>query len=618
MIKNETKAHGFLFWVLTLGSAFFSCIFILTDRSLEVTSAADMLKAMNGANLEALCCIILGILVFKRVYGIRNRRAAGFAILGSAVFTLCDLIGYNIYFRDSLTRSSTSLFSLALDLSCGLGAFFLFFGLLFLLFDAVTRHRITPRETNWSQRWFSCNVRSMILYFSFPMVLSLGLLFFFYPGIMTWDSFVQIKEGLGLFPLSDRNPFLHTLLMKYVIRLGTLIFGTITRGIAFYTAFQSFLIALAISFVMLYMARRKLHFGLRLGTYLYLVLHPAIACYSVTLWKDIWLSYFLLLYVLLLIEIALNPENFLKRTHHLVILALVILGFLFSKNTGIIVLAGTLPFVLICGRKHWKPLVLTFLVCLMVLGFFRQVLLPQMGVIKGSISETLSVPIQQLARTRIYEEESLTDEQIIGISELLPYDWLPEIYQPGLSDDVKREFDTEVFSSDPMHYIKFWAQLGAAYPRTYAESFLANSCGYWYPDVIYWHIASAFQFSGIDPVPNPGQEAVALRQNYFIHLYEQLQIVPGIATLLTTAAYFWGCFLLTLIALLKKKYRMLLPLLVPFLTWIICILSPSIAEFRYAFPAVLSLPLLASFLLQDDTCLTESLGLTGAKRHGVK
>ena len=79
------------------------------------------------------------------------------------------------------------------------------------------------------------------------------------------------------------------------------------------------------------------------------------------------------------------------------------------------------------------------------------------------------------------------------------------------------------------------------------------------------------------------------------------------------AISFWAEFTLFLICLMKKKYRMLLPLLVPFVTWIICIFSPVIAEYRYAFPAVVCLPILAAFTLQDDLTLTGTLGIPRKK-----
>ena len=44
----------------------------------------------------------------------------------------------------------------------------------------------------------------------------------------------------------------------------------------------------------------------------------------------------------------------------------------------------------------------------------------------------------------------------------------------------------------------------------------------------------------------------------------------------------------------------------PAVTWILCILSPVISEFRYAFPVVVSLPLLAAFTLQTDLLTAEA------------
>ena len=587
--------------IVTLLSSFFLCIFLLTDRSLPVTSVQEMLSAMEGAQMGALCVILLGCLLFHGVFSLRIPGAGRLAALGSALFTLCEALGYHIYHYDSLLRPQTNLFSLALDFACLVGAFLLFYSLLMLIFRFVTTYTFSQATTPRGERWFGDNLRSFLLYFSIPFVICLGLQLFFHPGIITWDSYVMIEEGLGNRPLTDRNPFLLTLFMKVVIDLGTKLFGSLSGGIALFTLLQTLFVCLTTAFTMTYLARRRLHLGLRIGVFCYFVLHPAIACYSVTIWKDIWLSYFVLLYVLFLLEILTNPENFFRKKSHFVALALVILGFLFSKNTGIALFLVTAPFLLWKGRAHLKPLLCVVLLCLCLLGIVRFAVIPGFGIQSGSLGDPMSVPLQQIARTCVRAEDSLTPEQIAVISEILPYEDLPEYYDPTISDMVKMYFSEENFSHNPGRYIALWVELGKTHPRIYLESFLANSCGYWYPGVIYWQVTAGS--------PYPAETTLYGLRHYFVHLYEMLQTVPCISTLLSTALPFWACFVLYLICLLKKKKTLGLPLLVVLITWVLCIFSPVIAEYRYAFPAVLLLPVLTAFTLQDDLYPAESMGI---------
>ena len=608
-------------WIFSLFAAFFICVYVLTDRHMEVTSFAHMLQAMNGARLEALCTVILAAILFRKLLTLRNRRALGLAMVGGALFTLCDMVGFNIYYRDSLTRPNGNLFSLALDLACTLGGFLAFTALLYAAFVWLQNHPLRPRKSSRLDFWLGSGRRSFWICFGILMAISIPLQIYFYPGITNPDSFVQISESMKLSPLTDAHPFLHTLMMRLVIGLGRSLFGTIGAGITFYTFFQSTVMSLVISYTLTYMAKRQIHPGLRLATLLYFALHPAIACYNITLWKDIWLSYFLLLYTLLLIEMVLNPEGFFRRNRHLLALTLVILGFLFSKNTGIAVLLVTLPFLLVLNRKHIKRLAAVTVLVLAVFGLVRTVVIPQMGIQKGRFSEPYSVPMQQLARTVVHEGDSLTREQQDTIREIFPYDILPRIYEPQLADNVKLSLNEEAFLADPMRYVKCWLEVGAAHPRAYLESFLANSCGYWYPDVVYWVVDPSWYYTSQDVMaeigqPDPDADNYQVdtsdyaRRHYFVHLYEMLQTVPVVSSLISVAISFWAEFILFLICLLKKKYRMLIPLLVPFVTWLICIFSPVIAEYRYAFPAVVTLPILAVFTLQDDLHLTETLGFS--------
>lgn len=623
--KELQSGNGFL-WILYLCLGFCTSVFLLANRRAEVVSADTLVSAMNGASTGALCLIGLFTLFYRHLAAIRQKRELGFAAAGGLVFALCSIAGFRIYHQDSLFPVPCNLFSLTLDLVCFLGAFALFTGILLLFFDFLRTHPIRQQNGSRLDQILGSSRKSFFLYFGLLMAVSIPLQIFFYPGLTNPDSFTQISESMGLQPLTDRHPFLHTLMMGLVIRLGRALFGTTARGVCFYTFFQSVLVSLTVSFTLTYMARRKIHPGLRLATLLYFLLHPAIACYSITLWKDIWLSYFLLLYVLLLTEAALNPELFFQKKSHTAGLLLVILGFLFTKNTGIAVLLGTLPVLLISCKKHWKKILPVAVLAFAVLGIVRFLVIPQLGIAKGRVVEPFSVPLQQMARTAVREGNSLTQQQKDTLNEIMPLDQLPQLYEPHLSDNVKLATKDGPLAQNPMRYVKCWLELGASHPRSYLESFLANSCGYWFPEVIYWVVEPSWYFdSGLLMNPGPQQDPDAdsyqpdpagyTRRHYFVHLYEMLQKTPGFSTLLSVAISFWWEFVLFLICLLKKNRRMLIPLMVPLIIWILCLFSPVIAEYRYAFPAVVTLPILTAFVLQDDIFLTEELSPEKKKKH---
>ena len=598
-------------WILSFLCAWFTTVFLFADRGGTVNSLVTFFGALKGAGMAHFCILILSTWGFHRLSFIREKRRIAFSFWGAAAYALCLFFGFNISCWDSLWRPEGGSFGLLLDLSCLLGSFLLFFSLLLFLFDWLLKHPVTLKVSPFWDRWMGDNRRSFILSFLLLMAIYTLFFLFYYPGVVTQDSSLQIAEAIGIYRLSDVMPYVHTLIMSLLIKMGMGIFGTRVGGIAFYTVVQMILIALSVSYVLHCMARRGIRPCFRILTLAFFALHPVIGAYAVSVWKDIWLSYFIMIYALLLTEIAVNADAFFLRKGRLILLTVVSLGVLFCKNTGMIVFLGTLPFLFVCGKRYWKKIAAVAAVCLVAVGISRTVVMPAFGIGKGRVGEPLSAPLQQIARTCAVAGNTLTEEQKAVISEILPLDELPELYDPQLSDAVKGELNDQVFSQSPGRYLKCWAEIGITHPRIYLESLLANSYGYWYPEMTYTQLSEDSYFTsrltdGTWGIVDPDIESYGFRgaspsqRHYLVYLFETVRLLPGVRVLLSVAFYFWGALLLALIAGLKKRYRLLLPLMISLLVFVTCILSPVVAECRYAFPALLILPVILPFVLQDE------------------
>lgn len=618
----DNKPRRFLRVFFAMVSAFLSVVYVFTDRSADINSVSIALDAMNANNTGVTLTFAALSVIYYKIYQVEGKRLKTLAAVGGVVFSLCEVLGFNISHWDSMFRKNGNIISLMLDMMCLLGAFTVFNGALRALFFIIEKNKITR---SGKCKWFDCNLRSFIITFGILVCLYSIYYVLFYPAISTWDSYYQIEQGMGFRQLTDENPFLHTLLMGSVIKLGTAIFGTIVHGIALYTVLQMLLVALAVSFMLAYLARRGINIWLRLITLAYFALHPVIASYSITTWKDIWISYFMLLYVILLVEIACNRENFFKSKWHIIMFILIVCGFLFTKNIGIYIFLLTLPFLWIYARKNYKQLIIITVACLLLFVLVRSVIIPQFGVTKGHVREAYSVPLQQIARTVTKHGDELSQEQKDIINEILPYDELPSLYVPKLSDNVKSELNEEAFSSNIGRYAKLWAELGLKHPKTYVESFLANTYGYWYPETKYWQISTSSYYDILYMYRDNGwnvydenidnyvaDEAATARRDWVVNKYHALRDVPVISSVFSLAMYFWAAFIFMLICILKKKYSMLLPYTVVTAVLITCLISPVHAECRYAFLSIISLPVLASFVLQDDIDLTLKMGIENA------
>ena len=611
-------------YVRIMGAIFFSILIsisLFADRSAVVSDMKGLLKALCGNGMGALCVVIGGVLIVQKVFEIKERRIVILAAIGSIIFSMCSMTGYAISTWGVLWRNNSNIFSFLLEISIFSGTFMSFYACLSLLFQWVSTCKIQSCD-NRQFKWFGCNCRSFFVVMG--ILLAFWSIYYvsFFPGIVTWDSYYQIEQGMGFRQLTDENPFLHTLIVGAFVRLGVFLFGTIPDGIALYIAFQLLLLSAATSFVLLYMAKRQIHIGFRIGVLCYFSLHPLVAAYSVTQWKDIWMAYFLLLYILLLIEISVNRQNFFSSPWRVLALIGTIIGILFSKGTGIIIFVCSLFFLWIYAKKYYKQMIAVTVACLAVFGIVREIIIPSLGIVKGHVREPLSVPLQQIARVVQKHGDDLTDEQRQIISEVLPYDRLPDLYNPKLSDPVKSELNEAVFQQNMGRYAKCWLAIGLKHPKTYLESFLANSYGYWYPETRYWQIATSSYHTVLYMYRDNGwrvydenienyevsEESLARRAD-IVEKYHELRNIPGVSMLFSIGFYFWVSLILALLCILKKKYALLLPLCVLLAVFITCVMSPVHAECRYAYAVFLACPVLIPFVLQDNLVLTRNMGI---------
>lgn len=89
----------------------------------------------------------------------------------------------------------------------------------------------------------------------------------------------------------------------------------------------------------------------------------------------------------------------------------------------------------------------------------------------------LSVPLQQMARTRVKEEQQIDFELRQELEKYISSEWVFASYDPHLADPVKSR---AVVHDDPVGLMKTWIKLGMEYPAVYIDAFLDVSMGYWY------------------------------------------------------------------------------------------------------------------------------------------
>lgn len=500
---------------------------------------------------------------------------------------------------DVLVGSLTSpLFQIASLLMSALGLFFLFFrGLLLLFFYLGKRTLRIESLKNPRTQDQKLPLQMKIL---LPVILLCCWLPWFlynFPGVMTPDSISQYSQAMGLTGYSDHHPFAHTLLIKLLLSMGMALFDNVYAAIACYTVFQMVLMALLLCYCICILYRYGAGRKLCLLFLIFYACVPYNGSFAVTMWKDVLFSGFLLLFALCLYRLLhlYAAGGRLKKQPGLLALLLLsgLLVCLFRSN-GLYVFLLTAPFLIIVLRREWKLLLPGILAVLVLALFIKGPVYDALGVAEPAFSESLSIPAQQIARV-VYEGRALTQEQIDLLEKTVDYDSIADYYQPELSDPIKALIqygNPEYLETHKGAYLKLWIQLGLRYPLDYWNAFVDQTRGYWYPGEPGLTVNESISPNDVGLT---GQSVLSGTPAWkVVEILNKLYtILPLYGLLYSIGAFTWAAVFWCVNCALNGRKRNFL-LFVPFFALILtlCLATPVAADLRYAYPLILSMPLL--------------------------
>lgn len=460
------------------------------------------------------------------------------------------------------------------------------------------------RRTKAAGSWLLC---ALFLFLAWlPVFLAV------YPGFFAYDATDELEQVLtGNYV--TRHPLLHVLLLGKTVSGIEGLTGSYNAGIAVYVLFQMAVMALLLSWEL--SAFKKLGAGRILcGISLcFFAFFPVIPMYVLCTSKDIWYTAGMLAAVTLLCLPAAKQKSEGAKKAGITYwtgLGCALFAMAVFRNNGFYVFLVMLPalFVL-AGKKHIKRMAATAaVVLLLVLGqsaVFKAVLDP----VDTGVQETLTVPIQQLARTWNYSPEVFSEQDREALFEILPQEVL-ERYTPKLSDLVKIEFNTGNYQKNPGRYRRLWLKTGLKAPFTYLNAWLMTSYGFWYPDAsidVYngwrsYEKSSYFSFETEEP---------GVRESHFpwleevyrkISLENIVQQIPVISWLFSPGFFCWIFLLAGLLLAARRRWRYVLALLPVGLNWMTVLLGPTYLV-RYVLIFWFALPLLL-VVINSQMCYT--------------
>lgn len=489
---------------------------------------------------------------------------------------------------------TSRLFCAIILLFTWFGLFLIYFYFSIWLLQAAERLHITGNA--YSSAWLSVvTVIACICCWLFYFLHE-------YPGVMTPDSINQYAQVIGAYGLSNHHSIVHTALIGLFYSIGLSITGNAHVGLALYTLAQMLFMALTAGYVVKTMQKANIITPVIIITILFYALMPYNGIYAVTIWKDIPFAGCMTLFSAALLRFLLRGDasGHAPKLHVSEFFTLV-LPYIFSgimlcllRTNGWYAFLVSLPFILFLFRRSWKSMLPIHAVILLLVLFVKYPVMQVYEIKQADFVESLSVPVQQLARV-IACNESLSSEQLTFVENIMDVTKVAEVYQPDVSDNIKnliRESGNDYLETHKGDFFRHWFFIGLSHPKTYFDAFVAQTVGFWYPDVSY-EVGLA---DGIYPNAFGLSWQPILHGNAVIKLKEVLfklhELIPLYGALWSMGFMLWVLILtLTLCLRNEKPANALIGLPVLLLMLTLIIATPVATEFRYAYALFYGMPL---------------------------
>lgn len=404
-----------------------------------------------------------------------------------------------------------------------------------------------------------------------------------FPGVVTTDGFWQIRQVKGVSGITDHHPVMHTLLLWLMHQISSLLGVSTTITVFFYVLVQAFFLSSIYAFTVDWLRRRGVNTPILIMILGYYALTPIHGFNATVLSKDYLSGGFLLLASIWLFEfLEEQPEGRHGFTWRLFGVCILVIAGLLRNNvfhamvvTMLIVLAS----LLLMRRDKKMKDILTLCVVLVVL-FSKGTVLHVLGIPGSPQTESLSMPIQQIART-ITRTGEIPEEIREDVERFFTVDELKTLYDPYISDPVK--FTIAAKGGDTKEVLHIWKVLGKKHPLIFLDSLILSNFGYWYPQlnfssVLFPHETEMYQEHGIlVPFDRKGMYASTMFAQVF-------QFIPILNLLVGIGFMCFLGFIACDMSYLRLKNRYILLVYLPcFLTFgTLLVAAPMTGSHRYA------------------------------------
>lgn len=518
-----------------------------------------------------------------------RKRAA--LVAGAAIYALLFALGSQID-HSGVARLDATLVRIALAFPAALGV-------LYALFRWVLpKTEFTPDIRPLKP--FCVPAAALLLFVCYmPMFL------IWYPGTFQYDSMKQVQQIAGS-AYDAFHPLLHTLLIRFCLSFYD-VFWSMEQCGALYSVMQMLFVSLCFSLACASVSR-SVSRRAAWAALAYFALYPLHMAYASSCTKDVLFSASFVLFVSLCTEeIHLGKLGRPQRLQQVVCGVVACL----MRNNMIYAMIVWVMVLLLC-RKPFRRLLYWGLIVIVLSRGCHTGLMKWLDAEDGEMVEMLSVPLQQLARARLYQPEAFTPQEQALMDEVLCHDRTKEPlypgYDPTISDPVKNDLDDGLVKERLPELAALWADVGGRCPGVYLDAFLNLALPSIYPYSEYRVSHRYVEMGGDRSLTSPFGLGPMTRPQRFAQirawLDEQLFLtgadhIPVLRYAFNTGFIYWLLLLFVLFDVYCGRWKRVMILMLPVFLWGTYLLGP-VMQGRYLYPFVCCLPLFA-MRLRDES-----------------
>jgi hypothetical protein len=442
----------------------------------------------------------------------------------------------------------------------------------------------------------------------------LSWLLIHYPGIIhDSDTTRQLLQWFGLLPRDNHHPWFDTVVFGWFWDMGRAL-GSYNVGLFIFLVFQVAGIALGMALVLTYLGRLGLPDRPRRILTVFAALFPVFDIAVSEMTKDNFAGIFWLPFLVLFVEAVRTRGRVLCRPWVGAGAIALAIPLVLAKrpNVYVFILCVVVLLVISVWRARKRVLIGTALILVVTTIVWPLLVLPRLGVRPGTVTDMLSIPVQQTARTVARHGNRIPASERAAIDAVLPYDDLAKVYEPRRSDAVKDRWNLDATTAQKLAYARVWFAQLTRYPGTYFAATANNTFQYFAPVSVVNYPRELNQQDRVDVFLAESVEGTTRKQIEQVvdgfypppALGAVRTAVNGVTVAATSgnflASMAFYCSWLPLFALgfaLRRRNWMLALATVPLFINLLILVAGPIAGMRYMVPMILGSVLVAGLMM---------------------